>query len=460
LIGLSALAIKVFESTINLALIFIGIFVVVHKICSKIIYSKKESFGVISKKYPRNSIAFAKVIRVLNYGLLLIVIFLGINSFLSLKNKCSEVNNQLGVLISSFDIAGNDDFSYKLYTTVSAEVEHADSINVFRVDKMVNIGRRNYLDSIKTVFEDNCSNHGLYVFGRRSVQSNLFDCSVYINNMKIVNLDSSENSSKNIIHLQNPDLINFSIENQAQIVSKFIVGLLQYHGGHFADTRATINRCIASVSNIDNIKFKSYCFLLLGNSFFKENLYSDAIEAFRAGLKDDSTNAFLHYNMATSILMMGDSLAAQNEYSIANKLNSKLSNPLSGLEFKSSMGGGAISGTGAIKTPVTEATKVRIDDTIRNPIASVDRELKIKDSALYRIFRNNGKFGLRHPKGDTIIKCEYDQIYLNGIIYKGLLYFIVRLGSKYGAYDEKGVLAVPINWPSVYYVEEYITATR
>ncbi|MBO9204631.1 MULTISPECIES: tetratricopeptide repeat protein [Niastella] len=444
LAGFLSLIASVFDSKSNIAVISIGLFLINLGICNNLLKSKKQSFGVTANRLSNTQIKNVKRLIIASYLLWIFPVYHAINYFQSKGNNCNDTANNIGLIITSFTTSNDDDFSYKLFTLLETELENADTINTIRTEKFINAGNKSYQDSINQLFSSNCYKKGLLVFGKRSNQSKLFDCSIYLNNFLNINPIGIQN--KKIINLQNPDLINFSIEYQAQAVSEFILGLLYSNSNNFLQSTIKFQHCSSLVSTDDNKKLKSYCALFIGNNFYKANNYIYAIESYQSGINHDPENAYLHFNLATALLGNNDSLNANEEYNIANNLNNKLVNPL----------GNIIDLVTVNKGVSLQPTVNHVSFKIQNSISQGDsipekyQTLENDDSQsdYYGIMLNN-KYGVVNKRGDTIIKCAYDFIDKNVFVYKNQLFFIVGRGQFYGSVDMSGKLVVPIKSSSV-----------
>jgi hypothetical protein len=267
--GLSVIT-SFLNSPLSIAIVCVGVFFISLSICNKLISAKRESLGVIVDRLSPKQIKVVKRIRIGSHSLLLIPLCLAISFFITKSSKCNGFKNDVGVIITSFTNSNDDDFSYKLFKILDAELESNDTVSAIRSEKFINAGSNSYKDTLKELFNSNCFEKGLLVFGKRSELSRLFDCSIFINNVSRIN-ESIGVQNRKIINLQNPDLINFSIESQAQIVSEFILGLLYYNSKNFQLSKNKFQHCLELSSN-ENGALKSNCALFIGNSLYQEKL--------------------------------------------------------------------------------------------------------------------------------------------------------------------------------------------
>jgi tetratricopeptide (TPR) repeat protein len=255
---------------------------------------------------------------------------------------------------------------------------------------------------------------------------------------------------KSIIYLQNPDLLNFSIDSQASVVSEFILGLLYYNSNDFSISTEKFRHSLTLNGNTDNKKFVSFCHLFIGNNFYKEKKYSSAIQEYKNGIIFDSSNAFIHYNLGNALVISSDSGEANNEYNIAEQINNKLINPI---WHSREMGQNILRDEKNKSTTVSDKKAGNALMKLHTSIDSSASEQIIKKQTEYTVIVRRNRYGIINLKGDTIIKCGYDFIdeYIYG--YKGREYFIVRNGAKFGAVNEHGNIEIPINHPTEEYVK-------
>jgi len=443
LTGITSLIASILHSRYNIAILCIGLFFIALGICNKIISSKKESFGLTVNKFSKKQIKISKIVIVCSYALWLFPVYVLIDVFRTPGRDC-QFSNKFSLIITSFTNANNDDdFSYKLFTLLGTELENVDTITEIRTNKFINAGNGNYQDSIKQLFNCNCIRRGLLVFGKRSEQSKLFDCSVYINDVSNLN-QSITSQNKKIINLQNPDLVNFSIDYQAQTVSEFILGMLYSNANNFTLSINKFHHCLQLVSNDENKKIKSYCALYIGNNLYKQNKFTDAIKEYKSGINYDSTNAYLQFNLATAILRTGDTLEANKYYISANMLNNRLVNPL------------VVIGGGDRKIKSADLANCLPKTTKRHSINQSnltqgekgDTEGNSFEADFTRIKIGN-EYGILNNSGDTVVGCQYDFIAEHVYVFKDHTFFIVGRNHSFGALNKMGRLEIPINYQSV-----------
>jgi len=148
ILGISGLAIHIFESKLNIALISIGAFFVIKKVCKIIIKAKRETFNVTTEYYSKRTIKIAKALSAISYLLWMPPAYFLFTSALNKKEGCMELQ-KVGLLVTRFSLAEDDNFSYLLSNRLEAEIQDCDTINVIRANQVINVGTQDYLDSLK-----------------------------------------------------------------------------------------------------------------------------------------------------------------------------------------------------------------------------------------------------------------------------------------------------------------------
>ena len=433
LAGLSTLLIKVFESKYTVAIVCVGLFILINRFWKT--KARKTPFDNQAER--QQNIKNVLLIRVFSYSLLIFPLYVAINLFVIEKHSC-KLSNNLGVIITNFENLGDDDFSYKLYTFLQDRLQEIDTISVVRTGHFIDVGKAHYIDSIKYVYEYSCLNKGILVFGKRNMQ--LFDCSIYLNSLANLSRTTDVARSNDIIFLQNPDILNFSIDNQSKIVGEFILGLIYYNQSEYSNSEVTFKRSLSLVSSERN-KFKSYCYLFIGNSHHMKSDFSKAIEEYNKGIELDSMNAYLHFNVAASLLRKGDSIDASKEFVKAEMLNKRLLNPIK--DYGRDIATNLPSLTKAENIPVVKNSTKAVKDT---PVKRNNSPVGIPSG--FSIIFNGTKQGIVNEKGDTLARCIYDAVDPNIFMYKGIKFFIVRNERGYGAINVKGEIELPVKYPS------------
>lgn len=448
---------KVLETKLNISLFLIGLLIITQRVCKEIINSKREAFGIITATYSKRSILIGKIVKYSSWCLLIFPAVVLINTIIPKKKECNSQMPNLGVLITNFTNSTENDFSYKLFTTLCSKLQDIDTIKPIQVDHFVNLSKLNYQDSLTNTFKKNCVNHGLLVFGKRNEQTKLFDCSIFIHNLTQLK-NTSDINKQNILFLQNPDQVNFSLDDQANIVSEFIMGLLFYNSHNYDYSINSFNQVLNSSSNTHS-KIRSFCHFYLGNNLIQQKKTMEAINAYKLGLDLDSLNSFLHYNLGLALAMRSDSLNAFQEFEYAIKLNPKFSNPIKNLITQNSnqieLASNISKKISKSSTPETSTTGSQTEEIRPN----INTQTIKRTNAEFAIKNNGTKYGVVDSTGETVITFAFDSIDPKIFDYQGFRFFIVQRGGKYGAMKVRGYLEVPTIHPSADYVRAILKTT-
>jgi len=430
---------------INISLFLVVLFFLIRNILKEIIDTKEKGFALSKNLYSDKQIKVARLGQYLNYSFLLvplyflmIALFLFIKTTKSKEEMCNENVKKTGLLIARFNKPNrndddDDDFSSTLYSKLDSYLQNSDEINLKQLDKFISTTNNFNRDTLKEVYSANCYNNGLLIFGKRNDKdAKLFLCKIFALNFFSLKANSYETYNKTIIYIQNPDLLDFSIEYEANIISKFILGLLYYHEGKYELSNQIIQEALNLNTNKQNKPFISICHFFIGNDLVKLGRLSDAINHYNTGISTDSTNAnfvsYLHYNLAAVKNNIGDSKTAIKEYKIAERLNSNLHNPLQEKrDISFTRENNALFKRNGNKKDSTEEQDHELTH-MRNSAYGKWEESFVEIS-------ENNKRGIINNRRDTIVKCEYDEI--ETIIYKQTDCFIVKKQSRYGAIIHK-----------------------
>ncbi len=341
------------------------------------------------------------------------------------KQICQENRKKMGLIIASFKPLkdDNDEFSSTLYGDLNSDLQFVDTINLQKITKFIP-DDKNYLTTIKQTFEESCNGRGLIIFGNSNNQ-NSFNCRIYSYNfMNFKAQVFSKTSDKAIIYIQNPNLLNFNIDYEANMVSKFIYGLLYSKQEDYQKSNESIKYALRLNKNNGNTQFISMCHLFIGNNLLKENKIQLALKEYTIGISKDPNNPYLHYNIAAINSNKGDITYAFKEYEAAHKINDTLENPLKHLKTLTQ------SSFVNVK-PIKRAykTKKNVSNDTLNHDSTVIVPQNWEEQCYTKI--ENNKYGVINNKGATIIKFEYDEII--SYPYKNADCFIVRLNNRYGA---------------------------
>jgi hypothetical protein len=301
--------------------IAIGGTIILWNILSVVIKARKIIFGESVPVYQR---PFVRIATLAKPAIIYIcLLFSGWTIFKwATYSPCETFSNDFTVLVSSF---GSDEegFSMRLFNQVT------DEISLTKIDTIMTRHQPNHFkpfsrrtfDSLSSHLNKSCIYDGIWVFGNRYTTSANFDCHIYQCNIP-------DSVNKNLIYIQNPDLINFSIDSQADFISNFIMGLiLGRTDTENSRSREYFRKAMELNKNKKNEKSLAYCHFFIGNSYLKEQNFSLAEKEFGLGIKKDSLNADLRYNLAYSLHALGDTSKALLAFEQASKLKPDLEMP-------------------------------------------------------------------------------------------------------------------------------------
>ncbi|HSZ33182.1 MAG TPA: hypothetical protein VK772_07715, partial [Puia sp.] len=328
LIGIGTTITKALESRFTVSIICLGLFLFIRSICKKIIVSKKISFNLEVPTFKSGEIRYAKIADKFNYLLLIFPLYAICSFFLPIPKSCGQMTTKLGVLITNFEPDGDDPFSHKLHSLLYADLQNTDTILIIRPGFYVHTQYLNFADSIPNHFADNCFNRGIMVYGQRNQGAESFDCSIYMHNVRYFSKTVRDKNVGYIIYLENPDLVNFSIDKQVVIVEQFILGILNYNSDQAQESILNFKKCLELNESNYNSKLVSNCYLFIGNNQAQAKNYNQAKLSYKMGLQSDNQNAYLHYNLATAYLATKDQVNSDKEYDLAHTINRRLVNPL------------------------------------------------------------------------------------------------------------------------------------
>ncbi|GAA3973854.1 hypothetical protein GCM10022210_25070 [Mucilaginibacter dorajii] len=348
--------------------------------------------------------------------------------FASKKNideLCSENRKKTNILIANFikkTDGDDDDFSTLLYGKLDSYTQNDDSINLKRIDKYISVNGKEYRDSVGKVFQENCSNTGLLIFGKRK-DSNFFLCRIYSQNFFNQKTRYFYRENKNIIYIENPDILDFSIKSEVKIISTFIMGLLRYHNNDFESSNKLIDSALRLNKNKDDQQFVTICHLFKGDNFIRSNQPLKAVAEYQCGLLSDPNNLYLHHNLGVIYLKLGKEKDAKVEFETAKRINKGAKDSIISIYpiYLSK------------KRPIKkDSFFIRRDSgTIIGDILP-KRKGQLKDWAKEEcnVFYDNGNYGVMNNNGDTIVRGRYKSI--EKFIYKNVDCFITFSGYKYG----------------------------
>jgi tetratricopeptide (TPR) repeat protein len=410
----------------------------------KDVCSKKEQGFHNSDYYSKSEIKAAKVGKYLIF-LLLLIPFYFIQKHIvsyqihkkSLEQICSENLKKTSLLITNFAQPKEDDgFSSTLYGKLNSDLQNVDTIHLKLLGKYILEASPNYIDTIKDTFQENCSNSGLIVYGNRKDMQ--FNCRIYsLNFLKFTSKGFNRTKDSTIIYIQNPNIINFTVEEEANVISEFIHGLLFYHAGAYDLSNKAMNGALKLNTNPKNKQFISICHLFIGNGFVCQGQTSAALDSYKNGISADPSNPYLHYNLAAIYNSSKNITEAFKEYQIASNLNHKLKNPLQKIISQDTL-----AAKFRIKKIIMQG-QLRKHDTIKVLYKAENLDKEAGDQHWFIISKNQ-KYGIINNKGDTISKCKFDEI--DYMYFKKAHCFIGQIGKKYGAFMLRAHHSVGEKW--------------
>jgi hypothetical protein len=289
----------------------------------------------LSEKSENNTrrLKLYRILGILKYLIIIPILFYGYKGFIYKKPICEYTNQLPVILITNFTNEKNDDLSYAVLRELNDQILELDSIEILHKDTFITINKKMDSQEMENLLINNCFNNGLIVFGKRSIESNFLDCTIYLSE-KLKNSGKTK-EIKNFIRLKNPYEINFSIENQSKSIADFIIGLIFYYSDNFDKCLGKFSEIEKKLPNKEESKLKELCSVFISNSIY----YSKGIEEGKSAivnyLSNDSSSADLNYNYAKLLVSSGDTLLGGKYYRVANKLDYKLEIPNYIINYKS-----------------------------------------------------------------------------------------------------------------------------
>lgn len=199
--------------------------------------------------------------------------------------ECELERKVTGILINNFATNdGNDEFATTLkFSLYNLGITKTSRLSLSNKHVDVLAGADNNI--ISDMFNSNCINTGLFVYGYR-IENQAFNC--YINAKRLTNYEDRNIGigHDTLISLVSTSLIDLKAQKQADTISIIIMCLLKYQQGLYSDIISEIERIIDTNRNCVNKKFFSFCRLMEGNAYFlrERKDYMKAIECYNAGL--------------------------------------------------------------------------------------------------------------------------------------------------------------------------------
>jgi tetratricopeptide (TPR) repeat protein len=234
---------------------------------------------------------------------------------------CDTISEEPYLALTKFSDSKSDDFSYALISDLNMIQAQGKSFEMAFIDTFLNQKVSSQLDQLENLVHSQCHNRGLLVFGKRSVESELFDCTVYISkNLQSAFIEQNLSNQK-LVRLRNPADIQFSIDKQTEIVSQFLLLLLDYYKGNFEETIIRIEQLRKLPIWNQSSEVKTFCQIYEANSYLGKNEIDKARTIYSEALTNSLDNALVHHNYAQLELVLGDSSVAFQHFEIAHSLN-------------------------------------------------------------------------------------------------------------------------------------------
>lgn len=215
----------------------------------------------------------------------------------STKNTpCTFKGVPIGVVVSKF-APSDDNFSRMVHSNL-VEKNLDDSIyTVERVDKF-------YFDRVtkshfKVDIDSLCLNSGLIISGIWNSDDRAFDTKIRFHNFA-TDLIKGRSFKNSTLPIRNPNIEEFSIDNQAEILSDFIYALLSYYENDFAKAKEGFMNVLAMNKNERNNRFISYCHTFLGNIYVNDQPQK-AYEQYKRAYDNYNLNHSAHSNLIFSL---------------------------------------------------------------------------------------------------------------------------------------------------------------
>lgn len=263
-------------------------------------------YGIIELRKLRKSkskiyVRFKWITGLTAAAFLTFAVLVGYNLLTEPEIPCTFKKNQIGIGIGNFG-SEDDNFSFLVHEFLKEEgVE--DSVYTL---KRIN---RNYLkviddSSFNTQMDSLCMSSGLVVTGKIDVGDGLFYSKVRFHNFS--RRADSLNVDNDVFAIRNPDMQEFSIDNQAQVLADFIAALILYEQHESDRALALFEKCVGKNTNPKNSMFLSSCHTFMGNLLVNAEP-EKAIEHYQTAYQQNSKNSDALANTITT-------LVAEKEY--------------------------------------------------------------------------------------------------------------------------------------------------
>ena len=305
--------------------VFISLFALIAFISFRFyLRNRKENFS-------KGKLIFLNIIA---YTILASIPFSLYHSFVKPSKKCNQSTTEIGVLITKFSNEISDDFSYSLTNSISELLTSHSNISIAFVDTFLNQEFNINPEKSGDLITENCFKKGIVVFGKRSEDSKLFDCTIFVSKNLKSEYVEKELEKNRIIRLKNPDLIEFSIDNQSTVVAELVIAILDFYNQNYSAAAEKLNKLESSGLLNEHKELLSLCKIYKANAYLGNSDLSSSSESYKEIILAHPELPIVNYNYAMLNLAQGDSLTAQTYFEIAQKLDSNLNNPLEGIAIK------------------------------------------------------------------------------------------------------------------------------
>lgn len=317
-------------------------------------------------------------------GLILVIslilsLFL-LNIFPGQCNKCLFSSQLTAIGISKFD--NEDNFSSLVYEFLKEENLPVTIFEIKKIDKdyFKCISDSNFYKS----FDSLCISSGMIVSGKRSATDELFYCKIRLLNFN--NIIDRNSTNNELITLRNPNIQEFSIDYQAQILVDFIMAIISYSQWDFEKAEKLFNLCINQNKNSSNNKFLAICHAYLGNIYYTNDNSGKAIQEYLKASELNGTDDVFK-NLVNYYTGTGDYYKAKKYY---NKIHNKSEANLEDVKEKLKLMEKNLKN---LKNPINVADVIQIPPSGTLHFYDIDStKLTIKYSSIIQFDFNNRTF--------------------------------------------------------------------
>jgi len=173
----------------------------------------------------------------------------------------------------------NEDFSSRLYTAVE-DLITIDSVELRAYDRYVS-PMAHLKDTLAYIRSLQCSDRGVIVHGQHKPEEGVFYGTIRVENLRGITRD---------IVIADPNLIAFTIENQAKQVALFIASVLMYEIGELDRAVLNFNTCLEEKDSTSKSNYIGWCHTFLGNIAMHKRNYGKARHHFEHALQQEPNN--------------------------------------------------------------------------------------------------------------------------------------------------------------------------